>query len=263
MNTIMPVLFIGHGSPMNVIQENDFTRSLRSIASCIPKPEAILVISAHWLTQGTFVSGAERLEQIYDFYGFPDALYRIHYEPSGSPALAETIRQLVPDGSISADDERGIDHGAWTILKYLYPQQAVPVVQLSLDVTKSEREHLELGKYLGPLRMQGVLIIGSGNIVHNLGRISYDQYDPHPYGWAEEFDGFVKRAIEHHTLDDLLAYQHLLGNTATLAVPTNDHYLPLLYTEAVRQQSDGVKFIHESMQHKSISMRSYLLDAQA
>jgi 4,5-DOPA dioxygenase extradiol len=259
IETLMPVLFIGHGSPMNVVQDNDFTKSLSSLAAQIPTPQAILVISAHWLTYGTYVSGAERLEQIYDFYGFPEALYQIRYEPQGCPALAETILKLAPDGAISIDATRGIDHGAWTVLKHIYPQCDIPVVQLSLDVNKSEQAHVELGRSLVPLRRQGVLIIGSGNVVHNLGRMSYEQDDRYPYVWVYEFDSFVQQAIAENRIEDLVAYQRKLGNTAKLAVPTNDHYLPLLYTESVRQPGDVVRVIHEGIQHKSISMRSYML----
>jgi 4,5-DOPA dioxygenase extradiol len=258
----MPALFIGHGSPMNAIQENAFTQSLRAVMVPFPKPQAILVISAHWLTEGTYVTSAARLTQIYDFYGFPDALYQLRYEPPGSPELAEMVRKLGMTVPIRPEAERGIDHGAWTILQHLYPQQDIPVVQLSLDVTKSEREHVAIGQMLHPLRAQGILILGSGNIVHNLRRISPEQDDPQPYPWAIEFDEFVGRAITHARLEELLAYRKILGGSADLAVPTNDHYLPLLYTEAVRQPEDVVELIYTGIQHKSISMRSYLLDSR-
>lgn len=259
MRDLMPALFVGHGSPMNALQDNDFTESLRALGNELPRPKAILVISAHWLTKGTFVSTAAEPDQIYDFFGFPDALYEISYRPQGSPELADRARALGSSIPVGPQPFRGIDHGAWTVLKHLCPSADVPVVQLSINVSEQEEDHYLKAACLRDLRSEGVLIMGSGNIVHNLMLMSGDQFDPEPYVWASEFDRYIKEAVDAADHDILSHYWRDLSGAASLAVPTNDHYLPLLYVEAMRHESDRVRWIHEGIQHKSVSMRSYLL----
>jgi 4,5-DOPA dioxygenase extradiol len=259
MKDLMPVLFVGHGSPMNAVQENGFTRALRSLGRDLPRPKAILVVSAHWLTKGTFVSTSSEPEQIYDFYGFPETLYEIAYRPKGSPELAKRAISLGEPIPLGPQPFRGIDHGAWAVLKHLYPAADVPVVQLSISMSEKEDAQYRKAAWLKDLRSEEILIIGSGNIVHNLALMSADQVDPEPYVWASEFDRYIKEAIQAADHDNLTHYWRDLSGAASLAVPTNDHYLPLLYVEGVRQGTDRVCWVYEGIQHKSVSMRTYLL----
>ena len=250
-----PVLFLGHGSPMNAIEENEFTRALAALGARLPRPKAVLCVSAHWLTPGTFVTGMTAPRTIHDFVGFPQALYEASYPAPGSPELAALVRETVGGGAVRIDDsEWGLDHGAWSVLRHLYPKADVPVVQLGIDERAPARRHFELGEKLRPLREQGVLILGSGNIVHNLRRISPDE-NAAPAAWAVEFDAWVKRRLETRDFEPLLG-DLSAAPSGRLAVPTPDHYDPLLYVLGASDARDELRFEHESIQNGSISMRS-------
>ena len=259
MPNLMPLVFIGHGSPMNVVQQNDFTRSLAALGKRLPRTRCILVVSAHWVTEGTFVTGAPQPKQIYDFYGFPDELYEIVYDAPGSTTDAERILKLGKDIPVPLNSQWGIDHGSWAVLRHIYPKHDIPVIQLSLDGTKSEREHFDLASFLLPLRSEGVLIIGSGNIVHNLRIMSWQQFGEEPFAWARKFDDQVKDALETRDDELLVRYESRDRKAGRNSVPTNEHYLPLLYVAALRQQKEQVEFFHEGFQHRSVSMRSFLI----
>jgi 4,5-DOPA dioxygenase extradiol len=256
-NSKMPVLFIGHGSPMNIVHHNAYTQSLQTLGASLPKPEAILVVSAHWLTQGTFVCSANNPKQIYDFYGFPDELYKAEYHPPGAPAIAQSIVQKLGFENIQIDTEWGIDHASWAVLIHMYPKADIPLLEMSLDMTMNEESHYTFAQKLSFLRRQNVLIIGSGNIVHNLQRIVY-QDDAQPYPWALEFDQYIKDALLQKDRDRLLRYKEL-SPTGKIAVPTNDHYLPMLYSAALQEDGEQIHFFHESIQNASISMRCFIV----
>lgn len=249
-----PVLFIGHGNPMYALANNAFTQSLAALGNSIEKPEAILVVSAHWLTRGTWVAVSPNPETIYDFGGFPDEMYKIKYPAPGSPAFAQETQELLKEKVVvEADAEMGLDHGAWTILKHIYPGADIPVFQLSIDYHQPPQYHYDLAKYLAKLREKGVMIIGSGNIVHNLRMVSWDKPDG-AYDWTLEFDDAVKKNINEQNHQPLINYNTLTAG-AQLAVPTNDHYLPLLYTLALQGKNEEAKHIYEGCEMGSISMR--------
>jgi len=248
----LPILFIGHGSPMNAIEDNEYSKKWKEIVLLLPKPEVILCISAHWVTRGCFVTAMQYPRTIYDFYGFPPELYKVAYSAPGSPKLAETIINSVKSIKILPDTSWGLDHGTWSVLCRMYPNADVPVVQLSLNAEMTPTEHYALGKDLSFLRNNRVLIIGSGNIVHNLSEINWGGTS---FGWAGEFDALVKQKIETRDFTDLINYQEL-GTSALRSIPTNEHYLPLLYILAVAEQDDRVNFFTESVTMGSISMRS-------
>jgi len=253
----MPVLFIGHGSPMNIVNHNTYTQSLQTLGASLPKPEAILVISAHWLTQGTFVCSADKPKQVYDFYGFPDELYKVPYHPPGAPSIAQSIVHELRVENIQIDSEWGIDHASWAVLTHMYPKADIPVLEMSLDVTMNEQEHYEVARKLSFLRKQNVIIMGSGNIVHNLHRMEYKE-NAEPYPWAVEFDTYIKDALLQNDINRLLRYKEL-SPVGKIAVPTNDHYLPMLYSAALREDGEQVDFFHESIQNASISMRCFIV----
>jgi 4,5-DOPA dioxygenase extradiol len=259
MSKLMPLLFVGHGSPMNIVQHNDFTESVRKAGTALPKPRLILCISAHWVTNGTFVTGAAKPKQIYDFYGFPDKLYQVAYRVAGSPTDAECITKLGKDIPVSPDDHWGIDHGTWAVLHHLYPGHDIPVIQLSLNGNKEEEEHYRLASFLQPLRSEGVLIIGSGNIVHNLRLISWQQFGEEPFPWARKFDEQVTDALARKDDDLLINFDSRDRDMGFHAVPTNEHYLPLLYIAALRGSKEKIEYIHEGFQHRSVSMRSFIV----
>ena len=254
----MPVLFTGHGSPMNIIRDNRFTQSLKKLGETTEKPLAILVISAHWLTTGkTVVSVNPNPIAIYDFGGFPEALYKEKYEPAGHPALAKELVQQVQSVKVHEDHEMGLDHGAWSILKHLYPKADIPVFQMSIDYSKPPRYHYQLAQELKALRNKGVLIIGSGNIVHNLGVLDWEHEEGGPVmDWAASFDAFAKKSIDSHDHEALINYQKQ-GKEASLAVPTNDHYLPMLYILGLMEPEENIRYTYEGFQHGSISMRCF------
>ncbi len=252
MTTRMPALFIGHGSPMNTIEDNEFRRSWQELGKTLPKAKAILCISAHWETMGVAVTASSKPDTIHDFYGFPKALFDVQYPAPGNPELAKTIAELLGPDIVHLDAERGLDHGAWSVLQPMYPAADIPVLQLNLDRTRDATSHYELAKKLTPLREQGVLIIGSGNIVHNLRVFDYEQIQP--YDWAATFDLMTKNCILQKDHAALCDYP-IFGQMATLSIPTAEHYLPLLYVLAQQQDDDDLKFFNEKVM-SSISMRS-------
>jgi len=248
-------VFIGHGSPMNAISSNSYTGFLHDLAKTFDIPRAIVVISAHWQTHGTWITGNANPGQIYDFYGFPDELYRVRYAPKGSIETAKLLSDA--DIGIQVDDERGIDHAGWAVVKHLYPEQNVPVLELSLDVDKTEREHFDLGKRLAQFCDKGILIIGSGNLIHNLRMVDFDD-DAKPFQWAVEVDAWQKEKLETDSVSDLVDYKKSMPHWQK-AVPTDEHYLPLLYILGMKSESAAARSIHEEIQNGSISMRSVLI----
>lgn len=250
----LPVLFLGHGNPMNAIEENGFTRRLATLGQELPRPKALLVVSAHWMTRGTWVTRMDRPRTIHDFYGFPQALFDVQYPAPGSPEVADRVRSEVSQPSIGADErEWGLDHGTWSVLKHMYPAADIPTVQLSLDMSQPSGFHYELGTKLRALRDQGVMIVGSGNIVHNLRQINFND-GVKPFDWAVEFDEWVKKRLldrDHASLRD----QATTTAAGKLSVPTPDHWYPLLYVLGAADPSENLRFEHEGIDHGSISMR--------
>lgn len=252
-NQRMPVLFIGHGSPMNAIAENAYTKKLSELGRTLPLPKAILVISAHWVTQGTWFTGMDQPKTIHDFYGFPKALFDVQYPAPGSADLAKEAKSLVTTANIDTN-EWGLDHGTWAVLKHMYPDAKIPVIQMSLDHHASPEEHLKRGEALRKLRDEGVLILGSGNIVHNLRQINWDEKAaPHP--WALEFDTWTKEKLQSRDIKSLLKGADA-STAARLSIPTPEHYLPLHYILGASDVKDELQFEFEEMQNASISMRS-------
>lgn len=250
----MPVLFLGHGSPMNAISENDFTKTLQQLGQNLPRPPAILAISAHWMTEGTWVTHMAQPKTIHDFGGFPQELFNVEYPAPGLPELAEQLHSQISKPEIFADDEKwGLDHGTWSVLRHLYPKADIPVIQLSLDLTKPAEFHFALGEQLRSLRDQGVLIVGSGNLVHNLQKINWDE-KALPFPWALEFDEWAKEKINSRDFKALV--QDATGSEAgRLSIPTPDHYYPLLYVLGASDTKDELQYIYEGFQNSSISMR--------
>lgn len=255
---IMPALFIGHGSPMNAIEDNEWTRAMCAWGQRLPKPKAILCISAHWLTEGTFITTAARPHMIYDMYGFPPELYAVQYPAPGDPDLAKAIHDQFPLIQLDNKNEKdqwGLDHGSWSVLKFLFPAADVPVLQLSIDITQNARFHYELGKKISVLRRQGVMIIGSGNIVHNLRVISMNP-DEIPFAWALEFDQWFKKNLQENNIEPLL-HEYNRSDNGRKSVPTVDHYFPALYIAGARLPSDTLRYEYEAIQHGSLAMRSF------
>lgn len=252
-----PVIFVGHGSPMNAITDNIYRDIWIKLGTELVKPKAILCISAHWLTEGvTAVTMMDKPKTIYDFYGFPSELYEVQYSAPGAPAYAKSIQKQVKMTSIQADFDWGLDHGTWSVLRNFYPAADIPVFQLSLDYSQPLQYHYNLAKELAFLRQKGVLIIGSGNLVHNLGQVRWEK-KAEPYDWAIEFDAFIKKNIEADNPEALINYTKL-GPLAKLAHPTNDHYLPLIYILGLRDQADKLGFFNEGFELGSLSMRSLI-----
>jgi len=256
-----PALFIGHGSPLNIISDNLFTQNLRELGNRLPTPKAIVVISAHWLTSGTKVLSSKNPRTIYDFYGFPRELYTLNYPSPGEPELAKKISQRLASYGVVCEENWGYDHASWAILTHIYPQANIPVIELSLDYGFNNWElkpidyHFQLAKNLAFLREEEVLIIGSGNIVHNLGRINYE-VDAPIMKWAKELDEKVKENIKSRNYHDLIHFQNM-GEIANLGIPTWDHYLPMIYILALCEEFDSIQFAYEGFQHGSISMRCF------
>jgi len=248
----MPVIFVGHGSPMNGIEDNEFSRAWEKVGRELPRPRAILSISAHWETDGPMATAMERPKTIHDFYGFPHELYAQQYPAPGSPELAREVAHLV---QARPDNGWGLDHGTWAVLKRMFPEAEVPVVQLSLDRQATFGQQHTLAQKLAPLREKGVLVLGSGNIVHNL-----MMADPsaEAYDWANAFDEKVKGLILKGDHRALIHYERL-GEAARLSIPTNEHYLPMLYILALKQKDDSVRFFGEGIALASVSMRSFVL----
>jgi 4,5-DOPA dioxygenase extradiol len=256
----MPALFLGHGSPMNAIEDNEFSREWARLGRQLPRPRAVLCISAHWESRGVRVSSATHPETIHDFYGFPKALFDLRYPAPGSPALAQRVIELLgaagPDGpcAVHADPQRGLDHGAWSVLRLLWPQADVPVAQMSLDSTRSGPQHYALARRLASLRQEGVLMLGSGDIIHNLGRFSYQERGAPD--WAQRFHDLSCGLIEtgdHAALADYPA----LGDDARLAIPTPEHYLPLLYVLAAQREGERPLLFNDVVR-SALSMTSVL-----
>ncbi|MCX9026509.1 MAG: 4,5-DOPA dioxygenase extradiol [Candidatus Methanoperedens sp.] len=258
----MPVLFIGHGSPMNLILRNNFTRSLEKVGKNLPKPKAILVISAHWLTRGIHVTCMEKPEMIYDFYGFPRELYELKYACPGSPDDARYVTEIVQKTHVKCNYDWGLDHASWAVLRHMYPDADIPVFEMSLDYSFNEwnpkplQYHYDIASELADLRNRGVLIIASGNIVHNLGLIDFQDIDAQPYEWAVEFDELVKSYLINKNHKELVNFKEM-DKYASLAVPTLDHYLPMIYAIALQGKAETLKFTYEGFQNGSISMRCF------
>jgi 4,5-DOPA dioxygenase extradiol len=245
-----PAIFIGHGSPMNIVADNGYTRDLEKLGTALAKPRAVLVVSAHWMTRGFFVGSDETNVTIHDFYGFPDQLYEKRYPAPGAPDVAQRVVELT--GGVVQAAERGLDHAAWAPLIRVWPDADVPVLELSLDLAEPAADHYALGRLLAPLRDEGVLLMGSGNVVHDLRAIDWDK-DAAPFDWAVEFDTFVADAVAERRHQDLVDYlSHPLGR---MAAPTPDHYLPLLYILAAQSEDESLSTIHAGIQHGSVSMR--------
>ena len=257
MSLPMPVLFLGHGSPMNAIEDNAYRRSWQALGKRLRRPRSILCISAHWETRGVYVTGSEQPDTIHDFNGFPRALFDVRYPAPGSPDLAHRVADLLAPVRVHVDANRGLDHGAWGVLQPMFPEADIPIVQLSLSVLQPGAWHYDLARQLEPLRDEGVLVVASGNIVHNLRLFKYK--DEAPLDWALRFDEDVAEHIATGHHDGLLGYE-TLGSDALLAIPTPEHYLPLLYVLALQRDGDQASFFNDQVS-SSISMRSVLIDA--
>jgi 4,5-DOPA dioxygenase extradiol len=254
---LFPAVFVGHGSPFTAFEENDYARAWAALGERLPRPRAILAISGHWQTQGSAATAMERPPTIHDFYGFPEAFYRFHYEAPGSPALAARAAELLAPTPVAQTGRWGLDHGAWTVLMHMFPKADVPVVQLSLDMTKSPAEHYELGRRLEPLRHEGVLVMGTGNIVHNL-RIYRRGEASEANSVVEGFRKEVQARLRQHDHRGLIDYP-ALGPGAALAAPTPDHFLPLLYVAALQRPDEEPSFITEVTEGGGVDMTTVVL----
>jgi 4,5-DOPA dioxygenase extradiol len=252
---MLPAIFFGHGNPMNAIQHNAYTEGWSEIGRKIGKPKAILSISAHWYVPMSGVTISTSPRTIHDFGGFPEELFRVQYPAPGEPALAQRVQQLLSPIAVEQDSHWGLDHGTWSVLCHAYPEADVPIVQLSIDERQSPEFHFELGKRLAPLREEGVLIVGSGNLVHNLHTYAWGRHPQAPYDWAVRFEHQAREMLLQGESKPLVGYEDL-GRDAHLAVPTPDHYLPLLYVMGARQPGDSVSFPVEGVDGGSISMLS-------
>ncbi len=250
----MPVLFVGHGSPMNAIENNEFTRTWKELGKVLPKPEAILAISAHWYTEETCTSDADVPAMIYDMYGFPEELYELKYPVKGSPVLANKIKSRIGEHLIF-DNRFGIDHGSWSVLCQMYPEADIPVVQLSVNYNAPARKHFEMGEALKALREEGVLIFASGNVVHNLALVNWNMAGG--YEWAQEFDNYIKFNILHRNFDAVIDW-HTVGSSADKAFYTPDHYYPLLYALGASEASDETEVFNDKCIMGAMSMTGYL-----
>ncbi|MEI8049591.1 MAG: 4,5-DOPA dioxygenase extradiol [Bacteroidota bacterium] len=250
----MPVLFVGHGSPMNAIEQNEFTKGWQSVTKSLPKPKAILCISAHWETRGTFVTAMAKPPTIHDFGGFPPELFAVQYPAPGDAELAKETKNLVGKTGVGLDEKWGLDHGAWSVLKVMYPDADIPVIQLSLDYTQSPQYHYDLAKELASLRKKGILIIGSGNMVHNLRILDWNKTDQ-GFDWAQEASAKFRKLIVENDHNQLINYREL-GHAVELAVPSPEHYLPLLYALAVKEETEEISFFNDKTVMGSISMTS-------
>ncbi len=256
-----PSLFLGHGSPMNAIEENEFVEGLRNLSSDLPKPKAILCISAHWVTDGTFVTAMENPPTIHDFGGFPKALFDVQYPAPGNPELAKLVQSMVKSQNVKLDYEWGLDHGAWSVIKHIYPDADVPIVQLSMDYKTSPEQHFQLAKELIPLRNHGVLIIASGNIVHNLRMVAWDRLNEvYGFDWALNVNQKVKNWIMAGDNDSLIQFRNH-GKEFEWAIPTAEHYLPLIYTLGTKLDSDKVSFFNDKPVAGALTMTSVRFDS--
>ncbi len=253
----MPVLFLGHGSPMNAIEENEFVTGFKNLAKTLSKPNAILCISAHWFTNGTKVTAMEMPRTIHDFGGFPRELFEVEYPAEGNPKLAIETQQLLLPTEVELDEHWGLDHGTWSVVKHLYPNADIPVIQLSIDYTKPAQYHFDLAKKLADLRRKGVLIIGSGNIIHNLRLVDFQNFHKDNYGfdWAIETRATINNYLLDGNFQPLIDYDKQ-SRAFQLAIPTPDHYLPLIYALGLKEKSDDLSLFNDKLLAGSLSMTS-------
>ncbi len=254
---LMPVLFIGHGSPMNGIEDNEFSQRWKKMAKDIPTPKAVVVVSAHWFTKGTKITAMEKPPTIHDFGGFPKALFDVQYPAPGSPAIATETAKLIHSTPVELSHDWGLDHGTWTVIRHMYPEANIPVLQLSIDYTKDGQYHYDLAREMYELRKKGILIIGSGNMVHNLGMVSWEMINGGGYDWAIKMNEKFKDLITANDHKALIKYQSL-GKEALLAIPTPEHYLPLIYTLGLKDKSDTVSFFNDKPVGGSLTMTSVM-----
>lgn len=253
----MPLLFVGHGNPMNAIEENQFVTGFRNVAKTLPKPNAILCVSAHWFTNGTKVTAMKMPRTIYDFYGFPRELYAVEYPAPGSPELAGETKKLLLPTEVELDEKWGLDHGTWTVLKHFYPKADVPIIQLSIDYTKPAQYHFNLARQLAELRRKGILIVGSGNIIHNLRLVDFPNIDKDNYGydWAIEAREKINGWLLNHDYQPVIDYDKQ-GKEINLAVPTPEHFLPLMYILGLQEKSESIELFNDKLIAGSLSMTS-------
>lgn len=252
----MPVLFLGHGSPMNAIEENEFVSGFKAIAKTLPKVKAVLCVSAHWYTKSTMVTAMQAPKTIHDFGGFPDALFKVQYPAPGSPELAKQTKELIKTTTVGLDNDWGLDHGAWSVLIHLFPKADVPVIQLSIDYTQPASYHFELAKELQSLREKGILIVGSGNIVHNLGQAAFDRINENfGFDWAVEAREKINTRLLKNDFNEIIHYEKL-GKALQLAAPTPDHYLPLIYTLGLKTDTEKLELFNDKLLAGSLSMTS-------
>ncbi|WP_449284322.1 4,5-DOPA-extradiol-dioxygenase [Lutibacter aestuarii] len=257
----MPVLFLGHGSPMNAIEENEFVSAFRKLGQEIIRPNAILCISAHWETKGTFVTAMQNPPTIHDFGGFPQALFDVQYLAKGSPELAEETKSIITKTEVGLDDKWGLDHGAWSVIKHLYPNADIPVIQMSIDYSKPARYHYELAQELNSLRHKGVLIIGSGNMVHNLRMVAWKKLNEEfAFDWATEANEKMKSHILSGDFQPLIDFKSQ-GKAFDLAIPTPEHYLPLLYTLALKEENEKITLFNDKAVGGSLTMTSIKIES--
>lgn len=254
----MPVFFFGHGSPMNAIEENEFSKEWERIGRSLPRPNAILCISAHWLTRGTLVTAMQKPRTIHDFGGFPRELFAVDYPAPGSPELARETVALIHDTPVGLDEEWGLDHGCWSVVKHLYPNADVPVIQMSIDYHQPAQYHYDLARQLAALRKKGILIIGSGNMVHNLGMVAWDKMNEpdYAYDWATEANDKMKKLITEYNHQPLIRFKEQ-GKAFDLAIPTPDHYFPILYALALQDKKEGLHFFNDKAVMGSLTMTSF------
>ncbi len=252
---LMPVLFIGHGSPMNGIEDNEFSQTWAAMGQTMPVPKAVIVVSAHWFTRGTAVTAMNFPKTIHDFGGFPQALFDVQYPAPGNPALGAETAELIKGTPVTLDHDWGLDHGAWTVLQHMFPKADIPVLQLSIDYTKTPKAHYDLAKELYQLRRKSVLIMGSGNMVHNLRMLSWEMMDGGGYDWALEINDQFKRLILNQDHQPLIGWESL-GKAAALAIPTPEHYLPLLYTLGLQNAAEEVALFNDKAVGGSLTMTS-------
>ena len=258
----MPVLFLGHGSPMNAIEENEFVRGFRQVGTSIPKPSAIICISAHWETKGTYVTAMDHPKTIHDFGGFPKELFEVEYPAPGDPGLARETKELVKKTQVGLDEKWGLDHGAWSVIKHLYPKADVPIIQMSIDYTQPAQYHYDLARELSSLRKKGVLIIGSGNMVHNLGMLAWDRLQDSEYGydWALEASTKMKQYILNGDFKPLINFRNQ-GRAFDLAIPTPEHYLPLIYALGLKGEKEKISLFNDKALAGSLTKTSLKIDA--
>ena len=253
MASRLRAVFLGHGNPMHALARNDYTEAWRRLGEEMPRPRAILAISAHWYGAGTAVTVAAAPRTIHDFGGFPRELYQVQYPAPGDPTLAGRVQQLLAPLAVDSDDSWGLDHGTWSVLCHVYPNANIPVVQLSIDATKGADQHFEIGRMLAPLRDEGVLILGSGNVIHNLRMYAWGRLSQEPYDWAVRFENKAMDLIRASDHAALIHYE-ALGQDAALSIPTPDHYLPLLYVLGARHADDAIRFPVSGIEGKALSM---------